>query len=680
MTMTIKKKLIFGFVMLLAGFAVFSVVILVNMTKVQGQFKVVVEKNATVISNANILLKLVVDMETGLRGFCITQKEEFLEPYNYANRKFNKLLESEKILVIDEPSQVETLERIKNLVIQWYKKVAEPEIALARDIAANNNIDEQKALRMKLSDMVEAGTGKKLVDSIRSEFAKVITTAKEHSNQQYAIASQTTSDTKRITLLMLLSSVVFCLIMSLLSIRSIVIPIDKLLNGMKIIAGGNLDHRVERINDDEFGQLADAFNHMVDSRRRTQHELEDANEHLLEATARANDLAAEADMANSSKSQFLANMSHEIRTPMNGIIGFSDLLAEEELSEDQKGYVDIIRNSGKALLSLINDILDLSKIEAGKIDVELIDCSLNGVLNFIQPLMQAMASEKEVEFKIVTSDDLPSRICTDPTRLKQCLINLANNAVKFTEQGHVYVIVSLEERNGEPFIRFDVEDTGIGISAEKQESVFEAFTQADESTTRKFGGTGLGLAITKRFAELMGGTLTLKSEESKGSVFSLLIPVGIDIENQQHLELADRSNQHDAACQIEKTEFSGNILVAEDDRTNQVLITTLLEKMGFEVTVAEDGNIAVDKAMNQSFEMVFMDMQMPNMNGYEATMVLRNKGFSRPIIALTANAMKRDKKKCIEAGCDDYLSKPIVQSDLIKILKKFVKNTSDVIV
>ena len=406
-------------------------------------------------------------------------------------------------------------------------------------------------------------------------------------------------------------------------------------------------------------------------------EAERISEQLMEATARANDMASEAEMANISKSQFLANMSHEIRTPMNGIIGFSDILAEEELSEEQMEYIEIIRNSGQTLLNLINDILDLSKIEAGKIDVELIDCSLNEITNFIQPLMESKASEKGVEFKVVTSNDLPSQICTDPTRLKQCLINLANNAIKFTEQGHVYVNVSLQENNHKPFIQFDVEDTGIGISAEKQESIFEPFTQADGSTTRKFGGTGLGLTITKQLAELMGGTLTLTSEEGKGSVFSLLIPAGVDVENQQDLDISDPSDNSDITQDTENADFSGNILVAEDDRTNQMLITTLLEKIGFKTTLAENGNIAVEKAMSHEFDMIFMDMQMPNMNGYEATQALRDEGFSTPIIALTANAMKSDKDKCIEAGCDDYLSKPIAQEELRRILKKFVKTTPE---
>ncbi|MCK5616674.1 response regulator, partial [Candidatus Pacearchaeota archaeon] len=334
-------------------------------------------------------------------------------------------------------------------------------------------------------------------------------------------------------------------------------------------------------------------------------------------------LAEEMDQA---KSQFLANMSHEIRTPMNAIIGFSDMLNDEELTDDQVGYVKLIRDSGEHLLQLINGILDFSKIEAGKLDIEVVECNIEEILGRIDSMLRPMAKEKGIQFEILQSEQLPAYLLTDPNRLQQCLINLINNAMKFTEEGHVYVKVSLLEENSQPNLCFAVEDTGIGIPDDKQDVIFCEFTQADGSTTRKFGGTGLGLSITKNLAELMGGSLRLTSEVGKGSVFSLVIPVGMDVAQQPALEMNDSANISDLSANTEQVRFSGCVLVAEDSPTNQILMKKLLEKKGIEVSIAEDGKIAVDECQGRSFDLIFMDMHMPGLNGIEATKKLREEG------------------------------------------------------
>jgi PAS domain S-box-containing protein len=383
--------------------------------------------------------------------------------------------------------------------------------------------------------------------------------------------------------------------------------------------------------------------------------------------------------ANQAKSQFLANMSHEIRTPMNAIIGFADILTEESPTEKQKGYIDIIRNSGQHLLLIINDILDFSKIEAGKMTLESRECSIKYLLNTIESMMHSIAKEKGLDFEIRTDSNLPANIITDSSRLQQCLINLINNAIKFTEEGHVYLNIALEDRNSQPYIRFDVEDTGIGIPAETKEMIFSPFTQADESHTRKYGGTGLGLAITRQLVQLLGGQLTLTSQKDKGSVFSIVIPTGLDIANQP---LLDRGcvtdNTNNSAENAERSGLSGHVLVAEDVRTNQILIKRLLNKRGIEVTIAADGEIALKEGLKQEFDLILMDMQMPHMNGYEATKALRKEGITTPIVALTANAMKGDEAKCLEAGCDGYLPKPINQTQLMEILQKHLSVKANV--
>ncbi len=394
------------------------------------------------------------------------------------------------------------------------------------------------------------------------------------------------------------------------------------------------------------------------------HQLEEANKELTIALEKAK-------RAEKTKGEFLANMSHEIRTPMNAIIGFSDMLAEQDCAAEQKEYVNIIRDSAKNLLDLINDILDFSKIEAHQLDIEINECSLGRILSFIDSTMKPQTKNKSFDFKIVESNGLPERIRTDPSRLRQCLINLTSNAVKFTEKGHVYVNVSLTNRNNQPYIRFDVEDTGIGIPRDKQEAIFGLFTQANGGTTRKYGGTGLGLTITKQLAELLGGELTLTSEEGKGSIFSLVIPAGLDVTKQPSLDMCI-DHIEPRKKETGQSEFTGHILVAEDVKTNQMLIKLLLKQMGLEVTIAEDGSEVVQKALVQQFDLIFMDIQMPNMNGYEATRKLRNEGVKTPIIALTASAMSGDEGKCICAGCDDYLSKPLDRRKLLEKIRKYL--------
>jgi PAS domain S-box-containing protein len=420
---------------------------------------------------------------------------------------------------------------------------------------------------------------------------------------------------------------------------------------------------------------------LVEARRQAEKarsEVEKINQYLELETARANQMTARAKEANRAKSQFLANMSHEIRTPMNAIIGFSDLLADEDLTEEQKQDVSIIRDSACNLLDLINDILDFSKIEAKRLEVDIVECSLGRILNFIESTARLTADKKSLDFKIVEKSKLPERVRTDPARLRQCLINLTNNALKFTEKGHVYLNVSLEYRadGSQPYIRFDIEDTGIGIPKDKQQEIFEAFVQADGSTSRNYGGTGLGLAITKQLAELLGGEITVTGEVGQGSVFSLAIPAGLDVVNQPSLDI-HAAHRNPRKAEAVPAAFSGNILVAEDVPTNQAFIKALLGKMGLKVTIAEDGNEALQKVLTDQFDLIFMDMQMPRMDGYEAVKELRKRGITTPVVALTGNAMKGDYRKCIEAGCDDYLAKPIDRQEILSRLAKYLHSKNE---
>lgn len=403
---------------------------------------------------------------------------------------------------------------------------------------------------------------------------------------------------------------------------------------------------------------------------------ERANRQLAEAAERAQLLAQQAMMANRAKSDFLANMSHEIRTPMNAIVGFSELLEREDLSEEQRKFARTIAQSARNLLDLIDDILDFSKIEAGKLTLEMLETDLGQLLEGIDSLLRPRAQQKQLHFDVLQCDALPQFIRTDPTRLRQCLINLAGNAIKFTESGHVYINVSLETRDdGGTWLRFDVEDTGIGISSEHQQAIFEAFSQADTSTTRKFGGTGLGLAITKQLVHLLGGELSLSSTPGKGSVFTLMIPAAVEARHVARLD------KYESATQIEaQTGVTGappathvaHVLVAEDNPANQMLVELLLRRVGLDCTVVADGRAAVEAALRETFDLIIMDIQMPLLNGYEATRELRRRGYDKPIIAITAHAMVGDAEKCMDAGCNEYISKPVKRELLYETLGRYL--------
>jgi len=391
-------------------------------------------------------------------------------------------------------------------------------------------------------------------------------------------------------------------------------------------------------------------------------------------------ITAEAEKATIAKSQFLANMSHEIRTPMNAIVGFTQILVDEKLTDEQKEYIEIIQDSSRNLLRLIDDILDLSRVEAGKIELEVSEYPLRKLLTSVESLMRPRAKRKNLRFEFIEEENLPARLYTDPVRLRQCLLNLVSNAIKFTKEGHVLIKVSLQQINNKDFIRFEVEDTGIGIPDEKQEEVFNSFVQADGTHTREFDGTGLGLSITKKLVELLGGELNLKSQVGKGTTFMFSIPIGLDMARRQTAEADGVLKElDDKVDDPEKIKYSGNVLVAEDSRTNQMLIKLLLEQMGFTITIAEDGKQVLEITAKQSFDLIFMDIQMPKMNGYEATQTLRARGVTTPIIALTAYAMKGDREKSITAGCNDHLTKPIDRNELMKTIRRYFFTASEVL-
>lgn len=381
--------------------------------------------------------------------------------------------------------------------------------------------------------------------------------------------------------------------------------------------------------------------------------------------------------ANEAKSVFLANMSHEIRTPLNAVLGFTDVLRRGLVSDSDEAidHLNMIHRSGAHLLSLINDILDLSKIEAGKMDVESIPTSIVDALLEATQVQSARANEKDIDLSVALLTDIPESIQSDPTRLRQIITNLVGNAIKFTEKGSVRVRAECEPAPNGGTLRIHVQDTGIGMTPQQQEKIFESFVQADSSTTRKFGGTGLGLSISRRLAQAMGGELTVQSVAGEGSTFTVSLTV-----SQNDLERQISPSEVDALAAKRKRSRSGQllqlakgpILVVDDGASNRRLIDLVLSRAGAEVTCACNGLEAIQEMAKQQFGLVFMDMQMPVLDGMTATQKLREVGCTTPIVALTGNAMKGDREKYLAGGCSDFLSKPVNLDQLLQCAAKYI--------
>ncbi len=412
--------------------------------------------------------------------------------------------------------------------------------------------------------------------------------------------------------------------------------------------------------------------HTIEQKQKTQEQLTAANAKLHDAIQRAQGLAAQAEQAARTKSAFLANMSHEIRTPLTAILGYAELMSDtDEDHASRQSYLQQISRNGRHLMNLINDILDLSKIEAGQLTLEARPCNIPLMIADIISMMRLRADRQGVELAAEFPAEMPETIRTDEYRLRQVLVNLVGNAIKFTEEGSVRLRCSYDKvaLDGEPAVRIAVVDTGIGMNPDVVERLGEAFLQADASTTREFGGTGLGLAICRRLIDGMNGKLRIKSEAGKGSTFEVILPTGpldgVAMLSDPAAVMAEKPQDTQAVG--ETPSLRGvRVLLAEDNPVNQHLVRRLLEKAGAEVHMVTDGQQAIEQAGVKSCHVILMDMHMPKVDGYTASRTLRNQGYTRPIIALTANALEDDRHRCIDAGCDDYLAKPVNRTALLQ--------------
>ncbi|MCM8531547.1 MAG: CHASE domain-containing protein [Lentisphaeraceae bacterium] len=377
-----------------------------------------------------------------------------------------------------------------------------------------------------------------------------------------------------------------------------------------------------------------------------------------------------AEQASLAKSEFLANMSHEIRTPMTAILGYIDLLKEDEKIQHDEAIknIDVIEKNGGHLISIINDILDLSKIEAGKLELEYLPVTLFDLVDDIQSLLKARVREKKLSFEVNYDFPLPKQVTIDPTRVRQILLNLLGNSIKFTQEGSIALDISWQESDKQ--LIFKVSDSGIGMKPEQLKKVFESFEQADTSITREFGGTGLGLAITKRLTEMMDGDISVTSAFGKGTEFTVVLKV-----NEYSEAVVTKKPKEKLASKTQSiNKINGHVLLVDDNMTNLTLISKILKKANLEVECGMNGADAVRMLTeeNNNFDILLMDVQMPVMDGITAAAILRQKKLDIPIIALTANTMKGDKEKCLEAGYTDYATKPVNKKDLFEKIEKYI--------
>ncbi len=473
-------------------------------------------------------------------------------------------------------------------------------------------------------------------------------------------------------------SMLLALLLSSRLQRIVSLPVQRLLKTMGEVAESKeFDQRAERASNDELGDLVDGFNVMLNRIQDYEGELLTYHEDLESLVAeRTRDLESAkrlAESASQAKSEFLATMSHEIRTPMNGVMGFTSLLNKTELSEAQRVYVHNISQSAESLLTIIDDILDFSKMEAGKLNLQQTDFPLRTVIDEVIALFDPKAEEKGLALEAVVAADVPQWLHGDPVRLRQIVTNLLGNAIKFTERGKVSIRIENERlKDAWLSLRITVRDTGIGITPQQQALLFQPFQQADGSITRRYGGTGLGLVITKRLVSMMDGDITLSSAPGQGSVFTIVLRLGVS--NIQLQEADEGEVRHQTTLDLKPSLGGLRILVVDDNILNLTVASTLLANEGVMVCTAESGVEALQLVSSQQFDLVLMDLEMPGMSGIDVTRKIRHSQSAiatLPIIAITAHAFPEMRKEVFEAGMNDLLAKPYKPEDLNAMIARW---------
>jgi len=609
-----------------------------------------------VISDIQELKKLLLDMETGERGYLITGKESFLEPFHNSIRVWDIKLKNLKLLVSDNPSQVSLLNEVDELQKQWLKYAANVEIDTRRKVKQQHN---NKTTMTDVIKLIENETGKNLIDRIREIGEKLILEERSLMSIRQDEAKTAVERTERTLILGTSIAILIAVFIAFIISSTIQKNLKSLLKGTDKIKQGNFDDDILVDSNDEFLLLANAFNSMTLS---------------LKSSTEKMQLASQA------KGEFLANMSHEIRTPLNGVLGMLTFLEDTKINDEQSSYINSIRSCCDGLLVVINDILDLSKLDAGMLSMEYIPFHLKNLIEETCHLLDSSISQKSLSLEYSIDNQIAQAFIGDRLRIRQILLNLLNNAIKFTDYGAIKLSIVVSSPHissaGKKIstLSFQVKDQGIGISKDDKKKLFKPFSQVDASITRKFGGTGLGLIICSQLVKQMKGQMKVKSKLGEGSIFSFSIPL-------EHTELIAENipmTQQEILADEQElaSKYPLNILVAEDNNINQTIAKKIFAKLGYNIDIAKNGQKAVEALDNKSYDIIFMDMQMPVMDGVTATEIIMNKWQSNSprIVAMTANVLPEDKEKCINAGMRGFIPKPINIANIIDIIKHKNRN------